>query len=60
MVGVATIVAEKQGIVAPIVRGDIDVAVVVEIGGSQSATSNRAAEVGSEGAVGNFFKLTFT
>ena len=57
MIGVAAVIAEKRRIVAAVVGGDVDVAIVVKIGGSQSTAGDRAAEVWTERAVGNLFEL---
>ena len=56
MVGVATVVAEELGRAAPDVDGEVQVAIIIEIGGGQPPPGDGAREVGAEG-VRNLFEF---
>src|SRR5207249_11604027 len=58
-IGVAAIVAEEFGKIAAIVDGDVDVAIIVEIGGGQPAASDGTSEVRTQ-RVRNLFKLALS
>ncbi len=58
MIGVRAVVAEEHRVIAAVVGDDAEAAVVEKIGGGDGAARDRAAEIRTERAVGNFFKFS--